>query len=107
MDLIGGKASASETDFLINFIVHPLDALALKRKTIDNNLDCELRFNMTTINYNGSVALCCGVYDYQNMLGVNFMDASHDEIQALKYRHPLCKKCYEYGLQYSEPMPDA
>ena len=61
---------------------------------------------MTSINYDGSVALCCGVYDYQNMLGVNFIEASHDEIQTLKYRHPFCKKCFDYGLQYSEPMPD-
>jgi tetratricopeptide (TPR) repeat protein len=105
MDLIEKKTPASEADFLSNFIVHPLDALASKRKTINNDLDCELRFNMTTINYDGSVALCCGVYDYRNMLGVNFTEASHDEIQALKYRHPLCKKCYDYGLQYSEPIP--
>ncbi len=75
--------------------------LANKRQAIDPDLDCELRFNMTTLNYDGSVALCCGVYDYQNMLGVNFMDTPRDAIQALKYQHPFCKKCYSYGLQYS------
>jgi MoaA/NifB/PqqE/SkfB family radical SAM enzyme len=32
--------------------------------------DCELRFNQTVINHDGSVALCCTVYDRENMLGV-------------------------------------
>jgi MoaA/NifB/PqqE/SkfB family radical SAM enzyme len=105
VDLIEGKASATETDLLANFTMHPLEVLALKRKTLDKDLDCESRFNITAINYDGSVALCCGTYDEQNMLGVNFVDTAHDDIQALKYRHPFCKKCYDYGLQYSyRPM---
>lgn len=106
VDLIEGKVSTSEADLLANLFEHPLEHLAEKRKVINPELDCELRFNMTTINYDGSVALCCGVYDYHNMLGVNFLEASHDEIQNLKYKHPFCKKCYGYGLQYSEPMSD-
>ena len=44
------------------------------------------------------------LYDYENMLGVNFLGASHDEIQSLKYKHPFCKKCYEYGLQYNQAI---
>ncbi len=105
VDLIEGRSDASETELLANLLVHPLDALALKRKTINKDLDCEMRFNMTAINHDGSVALCCGTYDSQNMLGVDFIDKSHAEIQQLKYRHPFCKKCYDYGLQYSEPLP--
>lgn len=104
MSLIEGTLSASDANTVADLVEHPLEVLALKRKRINNDLDCELRFNMTTINHDGGVALCCGVYDYQNMLGVNFLEASHDEIQALKYRHPFCKKCYDYGLQYSEPV---
>lgn len=106
MNLIEGRATQSETELLANLLEHPLAALASKQPSINPGLDCELRFNMTTINYDGSVALCCSVYDQENMLGVNFLDASHDEIQALKYRHPTCKKCYGYGLQYSEPLPE-
>jgi len=106
IDLIEGKCSAGETDVLNNLPVHPLDNLAKKRETINRDLDCELRFNMTTINYDGSVATCCGCYDYQNMLGVDFLDASQDEIQELKYRNPFCKKCYDYGLQYSQASDD-
>ncbi len=101
VDLVEGRAAASEAALLANLPTHPLEALASKREGLSQHLDCESRFNMTAINYDGSVALCCGTYDAQNMLGVNFVDASHDEIQALKYRHPFCKKCYAYGLQYS------
>lgn len=105
MALVEGKETPADSQFLANFIEHPLTMLANKRQAIDPSLDCELRFNMTTINYDGSVALCCGVYDYQNMLGVNFMDAAHEDIQALKYKNPFCKKCYDYGLQYSRLQP--
>lgn len=105
MALIEGKTPPGERAFLDKLLMHPLDHLALKKKYINPELDCELRFNMTTINYDGSVALCCGVYDYQNMLGVSFLEKSHEEIQALKYQHPFCKKCYDYGLQYSENLP--
>jgi Flp pilus assembly protein TadD/pyruvate-formate lyase-activating enzyme len=104
VDLVEGRIPASEAGILASFPVHPLDALAQKRKHIDRKLDCELRFNMMTINFDGNVALCCGVYDLRNMLGVNFLDASHDDIQALKYRHQFCKKCFDNGLQYS-PAP--
>jgi tetratricopeptide (TPR) repeat protein/organic radical activating enzyme len=105
ISLIEGKSNASETELLANLLVHPLETLVTKQKSIDGNLDCELRFNMTSINYDGSVALCCSVYDYQNMLGVNFVDTAHADIQALKYKNPLCKTCYGHGLQYSKPLP--
>ncbi len=55
---------------------------------------------MTTINYDGSVALCCGVYNRENMLGVNFTDLPHEELQARKYEHEFCKTCYSHGLQF-------
>lgn len=105
VELIEGNVSASETALLANLLFHPLETLARKKEALDTRLDCELRFNMTTINHDGSVALCCGVYDYQNMLGTNFLDASHDEIQQLKYKHPFCRECYGHGLQYSELSP--
>ena len=51
-----------------------------------------------TINHDGTVALCCGVYQPKNMLGANFLDLPHSELQGRKYTHEFCKTCYRHGL---------
>jgi MoaA/NifB/PqqE/SkfB family radical SAM enzyme len=60
--------------------------------------DCELRSNRTAINWDGSVALCCGVYDFDNNIAPSFLDTSHEELQKRKYEHPFCDKCMKHGL---------
>ncbi len=42
----------------------------------------ELRFNQTVINHDGSVALCCTVYDRDNMLDIGFLDADSTKSSA-------------------------
>lgn len=101
---VGVETAPSEKEFLSDYLIDPRELVALRKKYADKTLDCELRFNMTTINFDGSVALCCGVYDYENMLGVNFLDASHEEIESMKYKHLFCKKCYSDSMNMS-PMP--
>ena len=67
--------------------------------------DCELRFNQTVINHDGSVALCCSVYDKPNMLGLPFLDTPHAALERAKYRHPFCSTCMHNGLHYSVQDP--
>ena len=62
--------------------------------------DCELRYNMISINYNGVVDLCCSTFNDENTIGVNYLDADFDEIQRRKYEHPFCVTCYKHGLNY-------
>lgn len=62
--------------------------------------DCELRFNQTVINHDGMVALCCNVYDRPNMLGMHFLDTPQAELEAAKYRHPTCRRCFDHGVAY-------
>jgi hypothetical protein len=63
--------------------------------------DCELRFNMMSINYDGSVGLCCSTYAQSNQLADNFLDHSHEDLQAMKYQQSFCKKCRGMNLDYS------
>ena len=67
--------------------------------------DCELRFNQTVINHDGSVALCCSVYDKPNMLGLDFLSTPHAELERAKYRHSFCGTCMSHGLHYSVQDP--
>ena len=63
--------------------------------------DCERRFNQTVINHDGTVALCSGVVDKPNMLGLGFIDTPQAELEAAKYRHPFCATCMKHGLSSS------
>lgn len=65
------------------------------------NMDCELRFNMTAINYDGSVSLCCGTT--QNLSDepskkTYFLENSMEELEALKYAHSFCSTCINNNL---------
>lgn len=60
--------------------------------------DCTLRSHQTAINSDGSVALCCGVYDRKHNIAPKFVDATFDELQAAKYQHALCRRCMHNGI---------
>jgi len=84
-----------------DLLEHPVNYLARFKSVRRRDLDCELRFNQTAINFDGSVSLCCSVYDAPNMLGVRFLDEPHEAIEARKYRHSFCGKCMSLGLHYA------
>lgn len=73
VNLIEGRVAANEAGLLANLPVHPLETLARKKEFLNPDLDCELRFNMTTINYDGSVALCCGCTTIKTCWGSIFL----------------------------------
>ncbi|MDD5675088.1 MAG: glycosyltransferase [Chitinivibrionales bacterium] len=60
--------------------------------------DCLLRSDRTSIDPDGSVPLCCGVYDKTCDIANNFLAKTPEELQALKYAHPLCAKCMANGI---------
>lgn len=82
---------------------HPAEYIPRIAASRDKRYDCELRANQTVINHDGQVALCCSVYEPHNMLGLDFLAASRDEIRARKYEHPTCDRCYRAGLAYLPP----
>ena len=64
----------------------------------DPSPDCVLRSEQTAINVDGSVALCCAVYDAERFkLAESFLDHTHEELQAMKYAHPYCGPCMAHG----------
>ena len=65
-----------------------------------------MRFNQTAINHDGSVALCCAVYDQDNMLGVSFLDEDFVALERRKYAHPFCGDCIRRNLHFTRPELD-
>lgn len=85
---------------LQELLEHPLDYLPRIKSSRSGRYDCELRFNQTVINFDGTVALCCSVYDKENMLNASFLEHSQTELQEMKYAHPFCMKCIGHGMAY-------
>ena len=76
--------------------VHPIDQIELGRQI--EVQDCRLRKKQTAINWDGSVALCCAVYDSSRFtISKSFVDTDFDELQARKYDHDFCKRCFKAG----------
>lgn len=88
----------SESDKkIIDMLIHsPNDCREISRKY--NSQNCTLRSEQTTINVDGSVALCCGVYDSKYTITHNFLDVTLDELQSLKNKHSFCKECMSFSL---------
>lgn len=107
LSLCRARADSESETILNDLLMHPIKNIVHIQAHRSGNFDCELRFNQTVINHDGSVALCCGVYEDENMLGVQFLDKSLPEIESLKYSHPFCLDCRSTGLDYSvSELPD-
>ncbi len=103
VDLLEGHGQPDPV--MDELIEHPLVYLPRIRATRSERHDCELRFNQTVINHDGSVALCCSVYDKPNMLGLDFLGTPQAELEAAKYHHPFCSTCMQHGLSYTVRDP--
>jgi MoaA/NifB/PqqE/SkfB family radical SAM enzyme len=76
--------------------VHPIHQIALGREIKVE--DCRLRKKQTAINWDGSVALCCSVYDANRFtIAKSFIDTNWDDLQAIKYNHDFCNRCFKSG----------
>jgi MoaA/NifB/PqqE/SkfB family radical SAM enzyme len=101
VDHLDGKPNPLDRNIIDDLLYSPVERARASGLVRSGDFDCELRFNQTVINHDGTVALCCTVYDRENMLGVRFLEADFHEIEEKKYAHPYCKTCYRHHLQYA------
>lgn len=99
IDVLDGRLAHAPV--LQRLIEPPQVYLPRLRAERDPDADCELRFNQTVINHDGSVALCCSVYEPANMLGRSFVDTPHAALMDAKYAHPFCATCMDRGTAYT------
>lgn len=60
--------------------------------------DCQYRKNRTTINFDGSVSLCCAVFGEDKIIANDILATARDELTARKYRQPFCATCMARNL---------
>ncbi len=100
-DYLDGDAAADPGGIIPDLPLDPRHRQAALAGQQDPDSDCELRFAQTVINHDGSLALCCSVYDPANMLGANFLDLDHQEIERRRYAHPFCDQCTQRRMHYA------
>ena len=93
--LHGEQLSESEQKLISLMLIKPEEQAKLAQAYKDTS--CSL-LNWKTINFDGSMAICCAVYDYKHNVTNNFLDVPHVELEERKKNHPLCKKCMAEGL---------
>ena len=59
---------------------------------------CILKDQQTVINHDGSVPVCCSVFDPIFFIADDFLDLDLASIQELKEQSPICAPCMENGL---------
>jgi MoaA/NifB/PqqE/SkfB family radical SAM enzyme len=103
LDAIHGKDNPRDRGILKDLLHDPRDRQRALAGARSGSFDCELRFNQTVINHDGTVALCCTVFDQPNMLGVSYLAEGLDAIEQRKYRHSFCNTCINNNLHYAPP----
>ena len=89
-------------------------ALPLKKTLLaaqkQSRLPCCLRDSQISLDFQGNVMLCCGVFDAGKFTLGNYLDMPLDGIQAIRKGHSLCKRCMRNGvhafLTYRVPEMD-
>ncbi|MBY8974376.1 radical SAM protein [Rhodobacteraceae bacterium NNCM2] len=59
---------------------------------------CLLQSNQTSINFDGSVQLCCATYDRNNLIATNFLETDLESRALKKSSHITCDKCIAGGF---------
>jgi glycosyltransferase involved in cell wall biosynthesis len=76
-----------------------LDLLAIKPEELKmihmpyKDRECTLRASQTAINFDGSVSLCCGVWDDRYRISQDFCAVSHTDLQRRKHSASFCEVC--------------
>ncbi len=58
---------------------------------------CSLREDAISVDFQGNVTLCCGVFDARKYTLGKYLDMPLGEIQKLRLSHPLCERCMRQG----------
>lgn len=59
---------------------------------------CHYQTKQVTIDCNGKLQLCCGMYDDVNNFDMDYLTTPLPKIVEKRLAHDFCKKCKRYGL---------
>lgn len=99
IELTRHPEQANALPILGNLLFDPVQIAQQNKARRSGKMDCEMRFNMTAINVDGSVNLCCGTTQMvRPMVKTFYLATPQSKIEALKYQNSFCRTCADHGL---------
>lgn len=92
-----GAILTDEVQQLTDNLALPLQKTLLVAQK-HSSLPCSLRDSQISLDFQGNVILCCGVFDAGMFTLGNYLDMPLDEIQSIRQGHSLCKRCMRNGV---------
>lgn len=96
--VVNGKPLPGHDELLNNLVVSTSERVALLSEARAKYRDCQYRQKRTTINFDGSVPLCCATFEQEQIIAPHFLEVSRAELTRRKYEHSFCKKCQYRSL---------
>ncbi len=90
------KFTPEDRELLDRLVLSLDEAIAISKTA--QSARCYLQEHQTVINHDGSVALCCTVYDPAYWIGESFLELTNEEIASRKHAADLCNDCMSNSL---------
>ena len=71
------------------------------RKLREQNQQCRRQVHKMPIRADGSVPICCGVYDLGHTVSQSFVDDNLEDIQRRREKYDYCSRCIKTGAHAS------
>jgi len=98
LDVSEGMTSFTETDqAVMQRLMTPVDVAIQYASKVERN-SCRLINDQIEIGADGSVTLCCAVFDSDRFRIGHFLDMPITEIQQQRKSHSICLSCVNHGL---------
>ena len=110
LDAIEHKSKVGEVDDLL--LISPQQMSELSKPYRAQHRDCTLRRARLSMNADGSVPLCCAVWDRKYDVAANYLDVSEADILAARCSHEMCERCtsnmadFTYNGIYVAPVAE-
>ena len=97
MKYLDNEISNEDKSTISNLLISIEESINISNAKSDYT--CHLYENQIVINYDGSISLCCGVYDPKYLLSKNILKHSLFDIQESKSKFSeFCEKCTNSGI---------
>lgn len=82
---------------LIDLLAYPLERTLAAART-RHNQPCRLLDRQISLDFQGQVLLCCGVFDARQFTIGNYLTLPLDTLQRLRREHEICRRCRQNGI---------
>lgn len=93
-----GDIPAEDADINDKFVISLVRWKEIYREDGVYRADCQYRQARTTINCDGSVSLCCAVYDKDKTISEDFLKAEEKDLEKARYGHSFCSSCMSRSM---------